>query len=61
MDSPLTAHLVNRLEQHDSDLSFARVDGDTVDNLIKKDEEIPNKLEEAQIEKVQTGIPGSSR
>ncbi len=53
LDSPLTAHLVNKLEQHDSDLSFARVDGDTVDNLIKKDEEIPNKLTEEQVNNVQ--------
>tara|TARA_R110002050_G_scaffold39211_2_gene96328 strand:+ start:563 stop:2458 length:1896 start_codon:yes stop_codon:yes gene_type:complete len=46
MDTPLTAHLVGKLEQSESDISFTRVDGDTVDQLIKKDEEIPSKLTE---------------
>lgn len=46
MDTPLTAHLVGKLEQMDDKLTFTRVDGDTIDNLIKKDEEIPSKLSE---------------
>ncbi len=46
MDSPLTAHLVGKLEQADSTTTFTRVDGDTIDKLIQKDEEITSKLTE---------------
>ncbi|MEQ8625850.1 MAG: molecular chaperone HtpG [Vicingaceae bacterium] len=46
MDTPLSSHLVGKLEQMDSNVSFTRVDGDTIDQLIKKDEEIPSKLSE---------------
>lgn len=46
MDTPLSAHLVGKLEQADSNISFTRVDGDTIDKLIQKDEEIPSKLTE---------------
>jgi len=46
MDTPLTAHLVGKLEQLDSDITFTRVDGDVIDNLIQKEEEIPSKLSE---------------
>ena len=46
MDTPLSAHLVGKLEQEDTNYSFTRVDGDTIDQLIKKDDEIPSKLTE---------------
>ncbi len=46
MDTPLSAHLVGKLEQMESNHTFTRVDGDTIDQLIKKDEEIPSKLTE---------------
>tara|TARA_B110000503_G_C7146076_1_gene413032 strand:+ start:536 stop:2440 length:1905 start_codon:yes stop_codon:yes gene_type:complete len=46
MDSPLTAHLVGKLEQSDSNTTFTRVDGDTIDKLIQKDEEVTSKLTE---------------
>ena len=46
MDTPLSAHLVAKLEQMESNHTFTRVDGDTIDQLIKKDEEIPSKLTE---------------
>ena len=46
MNTPLTAHLVGKLEQADNDFSFSRVDGDVIDNLIQKEEEIPSKLSE---------------
>jgi molecular chaperone HtpG len=52
MDSPLTSHYVQKLEQKNSDITFARVDADTLDQLIKKDEEIPSKLDADQIEKL---------
>jgi len=48
MDTPLTAHLVGKLEQTYENATFSRVDGDTIDQLIKKDEEIPSKLNEEE-------------
>ena len=52
MDSPLTSHYIQKLEQKHSDITFARVDADTLDQLIKKDEEIPSKLDKDQEEKL---------
>jgi len=50
MDGVLDNHFVNSVEQKMSDSSFTRVDADTIDKLIKKDEEIPSKLDDKQKE-----------
>ncbi|MCA1762432.1 MAG: molecular chaperone HtpG, partial [Flavobacteriales bacterium] len=50
MESPLTSHLVSKLEQKSENLSFARVDADTMDKLIEKEEAIPSKLSEEEQE-----------
>jgi molecular chaperone HtpG len=52
LDSPLTPHYIQKLESKLENVSFARVDSDTLDNLIKKDEEIPSKLSEEEKEKL---------
>lgn len=52
MDSPLTPHYIQKLESKLENVSFARVDSDTLDNLIAKDEEIPSKLSEEETEKL---------
>ncbi|MFT6717484.1 MAG: molecular chaperone HtpG [Saprospiraceae bacterium] len=52
MDSPLTSHLVQKLEQSMKDVTFARIDSDTIDKLISKDEEIPSKLTKEDEEKI---------
>lgn len=52
LDSPLTPHFVAQLEQKLENVSFARVDADAIENLIKKDEEIPSKLTDEQKEEV---------
>ncbi len=52
MDSPLTPHYISQLESKLENVSFARVDADTLDNLIKKDVEIPSKLTEEEQEKL---------
>jgi len=44
MDSPLASHVISKLEQKFENTSFARVDADTIEKLIQKDEEIPSKL-----------------
>lgn len=49
MDCELDAHYVNLLEQKISDARFARVDSDTIDNLIPKNEKV--KPEMAQSDK----------
>ncbi len=52
MDSPLDSHFVNQLEQKLENSSFARVDADTIDKLINKDEEAPSKLSDEEKEKL---------
>lgn len=53
MDSPLTPHFISQLEQKIEKSSFARIDSDTVDKLIAKDEEQPSKLTKEDEEKLQ--------
>lgn len=52
MEGPLASHLVSKLEQKNTDVSFARVDSDTLDKLIKKEEEQTSKLSEEEQEKL---------
>jgi molecular chaperone HtpG len=52
LDSPLTPHFVAQLEQKLDNVSFARVDSDAIENLIKKDEDIPSKLSDEEKEEV---------
>jgi molecular chaperone HtpG len=52
LDGPLSSHWVAKLEQTFEKISFARVDADTLDKLIKKDEEIPSKLSKEQEEEL---------
>ncbi len=56
MDTPLSSHLVGKLEQMDSNVSFTRVDGETIDQLIKKDEEVSSKLSEDEEKKLKPVI-----
>ena len=46
METPLTGHLIQKLESKNDKMTFSRVDADTIDKLIEKDEEIPSKLSE---------------
>jgi molecular chaperone HtpG len=48
MNSPLTPHYISKLEQANNDMMFARIDSDSIDKLIQKDEEIPSKLSKEQ-------------
>lgn len=60
LDSPLRAHLIQKLEGDEKDLSFARVDSDSLDKLIKKDETAVSKLSEEEQEKLKTVIQEST-
>ena len=46
LDSPIVSHLMQKLETTKENISFARVDTDHVDNLIKKDDTTISKLSE---------------
>ena len=52
MDSPLTSHYIQKLENSHQDITFSRVDADTLSKLIEKDEEIPSKLSKEQEDKL---------
>jgi molecular chaperone HtpG len=48
MDGVIDAHFINALEQKFEKTRFTRVDSDTIDKLIKKDEALPSKLDDEQ-------------
>lgn len=56
LDSPIVSHLIQKLETSKENISFVRVDGDHIDNLIKKDEEQISKLSDDEKETVKTTI-----
>ena len=55
-DSPIDSHYINQLESKLKDTSFVRVDADTIDKLIKKEEAQPSKLSEAEQKQLQPVI-----
>ncbi|MFT6174561.1 MAG: molecular chaperone HtpG [Cryomorphaceae bacterium] len=59
MNTPISSHLIGKLEQKEDKLSFTRVDADIIDKLIQKDEEIPSKLTDEEKEKLKPVIEGS--
>lgn len=52
LDSPIISHLIQKLEGSKENISFARVDGDTIENLIKKEEASVSKLTDDEKEKL---------
>lgn len=50
LDSPIVSHLIQKLESKFENTSFVRVDGDHIDNLIKKDDTTISKLSDEQKE-----------
>ena len=52
LDSPLTSHVIQKWEMDLKDVTFSRIDSDTIEKLIAKDEEIPSKLSKEEEEKV---------
>jgi len=59
LESPLTSHLISKLEQKIENFSFARVDADTIDKLIEKEEDLPSKLSEDEQKAIQPLIEDS--
>src|SRR5690606_16090545 len=56
LDSPIVGHLIQKLETSKENISFSRVDSDSIDNLIKKDEEKISKLSEEEQETLKTTL-----
>lgn len=56
LDSPIISHLMQKLEGSKENISFVRVDGDHVDNLIKKDDNQISKLSDEEKEELQKSI-----
>ncbi len=52
LDGPLAPHWISKLEQTFENISFARVDADSLDKLIQKTDEIPSKLTKEDEEKL---------
>ncbi len=48
MDSPIDMHFINQLEQKFEKSGFARVDSDTIDKIIKKEEAPSSKINEEE-------------
>ena len=59
LDGPLDSHYVNFLEQKLEKTQLKRVDADTVDKIIDKDEKIESVLTKEQEEKVKTIFEGA--
>ncbi|MGB5227418.1 MAG: molecular chaperone HtpG [Eudoraea sp.] len=56
LDSPIVPHLMQKLETSNEKLSFARVDSDHLDNLIKKEDTQISKLSDEEKEKLKANI-----
>lgn len=56
LDSPIISHVIQKLETSKENISFARVDADHVNNLIKKDEPIISKLNETEKEALKKNV-----
>lgn len=52
LDGPLASHWISKMEQSLENVSFVRVDADSLDKLIKKTDEIPSKLSKEDEEKL---------
>ena len=56
MDSMIVPHLIQKLESSKSNITFARVDADHINNLIKKDEPTISKLNDTEKETLKTNV-----
>lgn len=59
LDSPIVPHLIQKLETSKENVSFVRVDGDHIDNLIKKEETQISKLSDEEKEQLKEVITKS--
>ena len=50
LEGPLVSHLISKLESENSNVQFARVDADTIEKLIEKEDKTPSLLSEEEEE-----------
>tara|TARA_B100000886_G_scaffold340068_1_gene307776 strand:+ start:2522 stop:4429 length:1908 start_codon:yes stop_codon:yes gene_type:complete len=48
LEGPLVSHLISKIESTNSNLQFSRVDADTIEKLIEKDDKTPSILSEEE-------------
>lgn len=56
LDSPIVSHFIQKIESENQEVSFARVDADSIERLIQKEEEMVSKLSEEEITQVKAAI-----
>jgi molecular chaperone HtpG len=56
MDSPIIGHLMQKIETSKEKISFARVDADHLDNLIKKEDTTISKLSDEEKESLKADL-----
>ena len=56
LDSPIIGHLIQKLEGSKENITFSRVDGDTLENLIRKEESSVSKLSDDEKEELKPMI-----
>ncbi|MDN5395419.1 MAG: molecular chaperone HtpG [Chryseobacterium sp.] len=56
LDSPVISHVIQKLETSKEKISFARVDADHINNLIKKDDPVISKLTETEKESLKKNV-----
>ena len=56
LNSPIISHLMQKLETSKENISFARVDADHLDNLIKKEDTQISKLSDEEKEALKTNL-----
>ncbi len=54
LDSPIIAHLLQKMESEKEKISFVRVDSDPIENIIKKDDTTISKLSDEEKETLKT-------
>ena len=59
LEGPLVSHLISKIEADSSDVQFSRVDSNTIDKLIEKDDAIASKLSEKEEEDLKKIIEDS--
>ena len=56
LDSPIIPHLIQKLESKNDKIKFSRVDSDTLENLINKDDQVVSKLSDEEKDKLKPMI-----
>jgi len=59
LDALIDNHFMQQLEQKDTDIQFKRVDADTIDNLVEKDEKVESVLSKDDEEKLKNAFETS--